>query len=163
LVIDRARVAVSEIELEGGSEDDELEAEMGGAVIDLELGGKPTTVTVGEVETGTYHTLGLELTVVDLGGKPASILVEGTYDGAAFAFRSGWAPEAEFPLKPNVVVPAKGTATAGVTLDVASWFSEPDGSVINPSDPASQSRIEGRVIASISAAAQIEVGPEGND
>ena len=71
LVIDRARIAVSEIELEGGSEDDELEAEMGGAVIDIELGGKPTTITVGEVEAGTYHTLGLEFTQANFEGHTA--------------------------------------------------------------------------------------------
>jgi len=162
LVIDRARIAVSEIELEGGSEDDELEAEMGGAVIDIELGGKPTTITVGEVEAGTYHTLGLEFTQANFEGHTASIVVAGTYDGAPFVFRSGWSPEAEFPLSPNVVVPAKGTGTAAVTLDVAAWFAEPDGSVLNPTDPASTTRIEGRLTASISAAAQIETGSEAD-
>jgi len=162
LVIDRARIAVSEIELEGGSEDDELEAEMGSAIIDLTVDGTPTTVTVGEVEAGTYHTLGLEFTTRELEGASSSLLVEGTYEGAPFAFRSSWTPEAEFPLSPEVTVPPDGEATAGVVFDVASWFTESDGSVSNPNDPAARGRIEGRLVESISAAAEIEEA-EGQD
>lgn len=160
LVIAGARIAVSEIELEGGGEGDELEAEMGSAVIDLKIDGTPTTVAVGEVDAGTYHTLGLEFTRRDLDGASSSLVVSGTYEGEPFVFRSSWAPEAEFPLSPDVTVPAGGEATAGVIFDVASWFTEADGSVANPADSAYQARIEQRLVDSISAAAEIEVGED---
>jgi hypothetical protein len=160
LVISRARISVSEIELEGGEEEDELEAEMGPAVIDLNLDGAPTQVAVADVEAGRYHTLGLEFATRTWDGQKASILVDGSYEGTPFAFRSAWTPEAEFPLSPEVAVPANGEATAGVTFDVASWFSRADGTVIDPTDAASQEAIEGRVMASISAAAAIESGED---
>jgi hypothetical protein len=162
LIISRARVAVSEIELEGGS-DDEREAEMGAAIIDLNLDGAPTSVAVADVEAGTYHTLGLELVSRDISGQTASIFIEGTVDGAAFTFSSTWAPEAEFPLEPEVDVPANGEATAGVVFDVASWFSNADGSVIDPNEAGAREQIESRIIGSISAAASIESSGDGDD
>ena len=133
LVLQRARIAVSEIELEGGS-DDEREADLGSAVMDLELNGTPTVVAADSVEAGSYHTIGLELTTRDFGGAPASIIIEGTSMGTAFTYRSTWRPELEFRLDPQVVVPANGEATVGVSFDVGAWFTAADGSAINPAD-----------------------------
>jgi hypothetical protein len=155
LVVSRARVAVSEIEFEGGDEDDEREAELGAAVIDLDLDGSLTRVTANSVEAGSYHTLGLELAA---GGSGASILVDGTYDGTSFGFRSALRPELEFPLRPEVNVPANGEAAVGVMFDVAAWFTSPDGSALNPTDGANQSPIESKILASMAAHAASEQG-----
>jgi hypothetical protein len=155
LTVSRARVAVSEIEFEGGDEDDEREAELGAAVIDLDLDGSLTRVTANSVEAGSYHTLGLELAA---GGLGASILVDGTYDGNAFTFRSALNPELEFPLRPEVAVPANGEAAVGVMFDVAAWFTAGDGSAVNPTDGANQSAIESKILASMAAHAAIEQG-----
>lgn len=176
LVITRARIAVSEIELEGGSEEDEREAAMGASVVDLELGGAPTRVRVGEAEAGAYHTLGVELHVADgalmflagsrsddladlARGEPASILVEGTLQGQSFEFRSRLTPEAEFPLEPPVDVPAGGSASVAIVFDVASWFMNADGSVLDPRLPENHTAIDGKILASIAARAVIE-GPD---
>jgi hypothetical protein len=176
LVLTRARLAVSEIELEGGSEDEEREAEMGAAVIDIELGGAPTNVRVEEVEAGAYHTLGIELHVADFDlmlavgprggefldfarGEPASILVDGSYQGEQFELRSKLSPEAEFWLRPEVNVPANGEATVAIVFDVASWFENADGSVIDPRNRENQAAIDGKIMASIAARATIE-GPD---
>jgi hypothetical protein len=149
---------------------------MGVAVIDLALDGSATNVRVDEVEAGSYHTLGLELHVADAtlfalaGGRaaqlldfgrgdPASILVSGTHDDQPFEFRSGLSPEAEFWLRPEVEGPPEGEATVAVVFDVAAWFTSADGSVLDPRDRANQAPIEGKIMASIAARAQIE-GPD---
>ena len=150
LVIEKAQVSVSEIEFEGGDED-EREAELGSAVIELALDGGPTTVAADSVEAGSYHTLGLELRS---GGR--SILVEGTYDGSGFSFTSGLNPELEFPLRPEVVVPADGEASVRVTFDLAAWFTTDSGDVLDPRDSASNGAIESRILASMAAHAEIE-------
>jgi hypothetical protein len=95
----------------------------------------------------------------DFGGAaPASILVDGSYDGNAFTFRSAFSPELEFPLRPEVNVPAEGEAAVGVLFDVAAWFTNSDGSVLNPTDGANQAMIESKIFASMAAHAAIELG-----
>jgi hypothetical protein len=149
LVIERASVAVSEIEFEGGEEEDELEAEVGGGTIDLALDGSKTKVTADSVESGTYHTLGMEL-------RSGGIVVDGTYAENAFTYRSNVNPELEFRLDPPVEVPAGGDAAVGVEFDVASWFVAADGSVLDPSDEANRDAIEASIRASMAAHAEIE-------
>lgn len=151
LVVSSARIKVSEIEFEGGDEDDEREAELGGATIDLALDGTPTAVAGNSVEAGSYHTVGLELRA-----GSDTIVVEGAFDGRAFTFSSGLNPELEFPLNPEVDVPADGEARVGVTFDVADWFTASDGSVLDPSDGANRGAIETNIMASMAAHAEVE-------
>lgn len=150
LVVESARISVSEIELEGGDEDDELEATVGGAVIDLTLDGSPTNVEAGTVEAGRYHTVGLELE------SAGSVVVRGTYDGRPFTFTSDLRAEIEFPIEPAVQVPADGEATVGIAFDVAAWFAGTDGAVVDPTDPASRERIEANLLAAMAAAGEVE-------
>ena len=149
--IERAQIGVSEIELEGGA-DDEREASMGDGVIDVVLGGNPTTVAVDSVEAGSYHTLGIEL---------KTITVEGTHAGAPFTFTSNIEPEVEFGLDPEVDVPAKGSASAGVSFDVPAWFRDADGNALDPNDAANQAAIESSILRSMAVNAVIE--DETND
>lgn len=156
LVIERASVAVSEIEFEGGEEEDELEAEVGGGTIDLALDGAKTKVAADSVESGTYHTLGMEL-------RSGGVVVAGTYAGTAFTYRSSVSPELEFSLDPPVEVPAGGDAAVGVEFDVASWFVAPGGSVLDPTDEANRDAIETNIRASMAAHAEIEDDDDGPD
>lgn len=149
IVVHNARLSVTEIELEGG-EDEEREAELGAADIDLALDGTVTQIAVGSVEAGTYHTLGLELR----GGD--SVLIEGTFDGRPFTFRSGLDPEVEFWLSPEVNVPPDGEASVGVLFDVAAWLVDGQGNAIDPGDPANQGPIEQNILASMAARAELE-------
>lgn len=154
LIIERASVSVSEIEFEGGEEEsDELEAEVGGGTIDLALDGSKTKVAANSVESGTYHTLGLEL-------RRGGITVEGTYAGNSFTYVSQVAPELEFPLEPAVEVPAGGDASVGVEFDVASWFTAADGAILDPTDEANRPTIEANIRASMAAHAEIEEGDD---
>ncbi|HEX6765920.1 MAG TPA: hypothetical protein VF103_10595 [Polyangiaceae bacterium] len=155
LVIESARVAVSQIEFEGGDEEsDELEAEVGGGTIDLALDGSKTEVAANSVDSGVYHTLGMEL-------RSHAITVEGTYGGTSFTYLSDVSPELEFALKPPVEVPAGGEASVGVEFDVGAWFVAPDGSVLDPTDEANRPTIEGNIMASMAAHAEVEDGDDG--
>lgn len=171
LVVERARIALSEIEFEGGS-GDEREAELGAAVIDLALDGSPTEVAASAVAAGSYHTIGLELQAGnasgsefdDFGGDdPASILVDGTYGGAAFTYRSSVVPELEFPIEPEVDVQADSEAAVGVTFDVAAWFLAADGAVLDPTDVASRATIEANILESFAAHAELEFEDDGEE
>jgi hypothetical protein len=165
LVVERARISVSELEFEGGDESDELESELGAGVIDLALDGTPTSVAAESVEAGAYHTFGMELrkgAPGDFAGTdPASIIVDGTYSGQAFSYRSAIEPELEFPIAVNV--PEGGEARAAVPFDVAAWFVGKDGIVLDPADPAAHATIERRIVDSLRENAALEVEGEDDD
>jgi hypothetical protein len=155
LVVERASISVSEIEFEGGEEEsDELEASVGGGTIDLALDGSKTQVAANSVESGVYHTLGMEL-------RSRAITVDGTYGENSFTYVSDVSPELEFALSPAVEVPAGGEASVGVEFDVASWFVA-DGSVLDPTDEANRPAIEENILASMAAHAEVE-GDDGPD
>jgi len=156
LVVERASVSVSELELEGAEEDsDELEASVGGGTIELALDGSKTKVAANSVESGVYHTLGMEL-------RSRAIAVEGTYGENSFTYVSDVSPELEFAISPAVEVPAGGEASVGVEFDVASWFVAADGSVLDPTDEANRPAIEENILASMAAHAEVE-GDDGPD
>jgi hypothetical protein len=150
--VQRARIAVSEIEIEGGTEKEEREASMGDGVIEVALGGDPTTVAVDSVEAGPYHTLGIEI---------KHITVDGTKDGKPFKFESNLKKEIEFRIEPEVDVPAKGTATVGLKFRVSEWFTDASGKILDPSDAGNQGAIESAILASMAADGEIE--DEGNE
>jgi hypothetical protein len=162
LIVERVRIAVSEVELEGEEEDGE-EFEMGERVVEVALDGAPTEVVAQAVPEGSYQELGMELMVGgfdELGGdEPASILVEGTYDGAPFTYRSTVAPELEFNLGKAAEVRQGGEARIAVTFDVAAWFLSGD-TALNPTDPVNRQTIESNILSSMAAHAEVELGDD---
>jgi len=170
LVVDRARMMLGEIEIEGRTETSEFEA--GPDVLELGLDGEPTSVAISEVPAGKYQELGFEMRrgahddvaeSADFGGDdPASIIVDGAFEGESFSFRSEYAAELEFDLG-NLRVRDGETATVTVTFDVAAWFFGPDGEIVDPSDPANQKLIDGNIRDSVAAYAEEEEGEEDDD
>jgi hypothetical protein len=65
----------------------------------------------------------------NLAGK--SVRVEGTYKGTPFVFTSAVRAELEMEFSPPLVIDAT-TQNATVTLDVAKWFLDSSGAVIDP-------------------------------
>jgi hypothetical protein len=163
LVVDRARMMLGEIEIEGRTEASEFEA--GPEVLELGLDGEATSVAISEVPAGKYQELGFEMLhgahddvadSDDFGGEsPASIIVDGALDGDSFSFRSEYAAELEFDLG-NLRVRDGETATVTVTFDVAAWFFDPDGNIVDPSAPGSQNVIDGNIRDSVAAYAEEE-------
>lgn len=164
LVVQRARLSVEEIEFEGGAKD-QHETSIGKSIVELALDGGSTSVQAETVDAGTYHTVGLEPLVGGGSGarfadfketSPASLILEGTFDGAAFEFRSTFAKELEFPLTPELVVPAGGQATAVVSFDIAAWLTGSDGTPLDPSSAANQATIEANIASSLAVVSESE-------
>lgn len=164
LVIERVRIAVSEVELEGKDEGD-AEFEMGARIVGVALDGSPTEVAVESVPEGSYETLGLELTrnSGDFGTPAASILVEGSWEGSAFEYRSDVAPELEFHLDAPAVVKDGGDARISITFDVAAWFLDASGAALDPTDAANRDTIESSIRSSMAAHAEVEDGEDDDD
>lgn len=143
LTISLARVSFAEVEVEGGTAEDDRDGDVKDVALELGFEGAAVGIVVPEVEVGTYHTLGLEL---------SGILIEGTVRGNAFSFTNTLAPEIKLALEPEIDVPASGSAEISISIDVASWFVAEDSSLLDPSSVDHRSAIEARIIASLMAA-----------
>lgn len=171
LTINHAQVVLSRIELSpsgscatAGEKDDCDELQAGPAVVDLPVDGTTKVVLDGTVPPGKYTALHAKLDAVkadeDETGvsaflvahpdwKGISVKVTGVFTDAKsqthdFTFASEADAEIEAAFQPAITV-AAGTSNITVSVDVASWFKDKTGAVIDPTDPANAHTIDHNV------------------
>jgi len=145
-----------------GKDDGECEIESGPFLVDLAgdaLAAGVHPVTGIDVPSGTYEELRFDVHVIDatqagqdagllaMAGAGASIVVNGTVDGAAFEFES--AVSVSQKREGTIVVDPETGANVTLDLDPSGWFKATDGSRLSPSDPAARAAIEARIRASM--------------
>lgn len=145
-----------------GHDDGECEIESGPFLVDLAgdaLASGVHPVTGIDVPPGTYEELRFDVHVIDaakagtdagllaMAEAGASILVNGTVDGAAFEFKS--AVSVSQKREGDIVVDPVTGANVTLDLDPSGWFKATDGSRLSPTDPAARSAIEARIRASL--------------
>ena len=152
LVITRAQLVLRELELKlsttstcatGTVEDSCEEIELGPMLIDLPVTDAVMTPITTQVPAGTYREI--EFDIRRPGTDPAdvafvatnpnfnnvSIRVEGTYNGTPFVFTSELDQEVEIDFNPPVVI-TDGNNNATIAVDIRSWFTNTDGTLISP-------------------------------
>ena len=130
----------------GSGKDGCGEMKIGPTTIDLPLDGSMVTVPADAIPPGTFQELELRL---------AFIRLQGTFDGKAFDVTVSTPVRGDIQLTTPVVVTA-GTATSiTVTVPIATWFTNTDGSLLDPSKlnttPSLMSQFVGRVATSFHA------------
>lgn len=168
LVIEQARILLSELEIEGRTESSEVE--IGATALELGLDGSSTEIAFEDVMAGTYEEMSLELArggqisgdVADGFGDQDSIVVDGSYGGTPFTYRSGYAPELEFALD-GLRVRDGEVATITVTFDVGGWFVDGSGQILDPSDAGNRDTIEANIRDSVAAQVEEEDDDEEDD
>jgi hypothetical protein len=130
----------------GGAGDDCGEMKIGPTTIDLPLDGSVVAVPADAIPAGTFQVLELRL---------AFIRLQGTFDGKAFDVTLSTPVRGDIQFTTPVVVTA-GTATSiTVTVPVATWFTNADGSLLDPSTlnstPSLMSQFVGRIATSFHA------------
>jgi hypothetical protein len=130
----------------GGGNDDCGEMKIGPTTIDLPLDGSVIAVPADAIPAGTFQELELRL---------AFIRLQGTFDGKAFDVTLSTPVRGDIQFTTPVVVTA-GTATSiTVTVPVATWFTNTDGSLLDPSKlnstPSLMSQFLGRIATSFHA------------
>ncbi len=166
LLIDRVLMAVDAVELEGRGDAHEFESDE--QLIEISLGEQAAVLSIPEVPIGAYTSLELELMRADGGdfpelgdGAPASIRVSGTYSGEAFDYRSTATPELELDLDARVL-PGQ-SVQVGLSVDVASWFIDADGTILDPLDTASLDTIEANILSSLADIGEIDDDDDDED
>lgn len=155
LVITKAEVVLREIELKRVEvvdcdvipEPDACEKfEVGPVLINLPVDGTTSTEITIEIDPGSYTEVAFDIHKVsnddpedaafraahpDLLGT--SIRVQGTFNGVAFTYVTDLNEEQEFDLVPPLVID-ENTASTNLTivLDLATWFVDVQGNLIDP-------------------------------
>lgn len=166
IAIDRIRIAVKELELTpvgAASTDDshKLEIEKGPYLLDLSgaaLDGSVVQLLASEIPSGDYHEVEFKISPVgddtsdasfdDLKKANASVIVDGTIDGAAFSFSTGLIAEQEYE---GALTVASGANNITLNIDASKWFVDATGARLDPTSAAAKSAIEANIRASLAA------------
>ena len=156
-------VAVSRSSSSSSSSDDDCgELETGPFLVDLGVDGSLTAPIDVSIPAGSYSKLELKLRPVsassssDAGFRAAhpelagaSVIVDGTFRGQAFTYRTSLEAEHELYFQPPLVV--SGGTRVTVSIDVGRWFRTSAGAIIDPSTAAPGGPFAGIVAANIAA------------
>lgn len=130
----------------GGSSDDCEEFSVGPVLLEVPVDGTVDQVlSIDDVRPGIYDEVEFEIhkpdddTAADLAFidqhpefRRTSVRVEGTFDGTPFVYLSDLNEEREVRLSPPLDLRDGGGTTVTLTLDVAAWFRDPGGRLVDP-------------------------------
>lgn len=130
-------------------------AEIGPIVVELTAdeikNGAHREYSLGTLPGGTYGGAEIEINplaagttsddaaLTDFLAQGASLLIDGTYNGAAFTFAGHFA--AEQGTDGDVTVDAAAPLSLALTVDPSTWFLDAAGAVIDPTNTANQSTL----------------------
>jgi hypothetical protein len=134
-------------------------------VVDLPVASDPLNSQAITVEPGTYEALEFDVVVATAAVNPtlaaagASVRVRGSFDGQALDGAT-FAPTGEVQLEVENPIELEQGFSSGMTLtvDVASWFQEQDGTLIDPNVAAQDSALSAEVAQRILASFSIRAG-----
>lgn len=176
LVLDRVRILVATAKI--GYINEQAtgpSAEVGPYVIDLTAdeiaNGAHREISLGALETGTYGGAEIEIEPLDADDSPsgdefadfvstgASVLVDGTYNGATFQFAGHFL--AEQGTDGDVQIDAATPVALAFTVDASTWFKDAAGAVVDPSDSAQHDALAVAVCKTLDTQVQSGGGGKG--
>jgi len=162
IVLTRLRMVIRKVELRNPATSDMSEVASGPYLLDLgsaELdSGSVSKLLDASFTPGTYDEVRLELHKPDTGEtgvnadlsgmvtEQASIIADGTIDGAAFSFKTAVNAEERF----EGLLELKDGSNLTFNVDAASWFTS-GGARLDPRNEANRSQIENNIQGSFRA------------
>lgn len=161
ITLSRVRIVIKKVELQKADNAEMDEVASGPYLLDLSgatLDGAVGKVLDASFTPGTYSEMEFEVHKAESGetaanadlkdmiDAQASILVDGTIDGAAFTFKTAVTAEQKF--EGSLVLAAGSNLTLNV--DAGSWFTA-NGARLDPRDEANRSQIENNIQNSFKA------------
>lgn len=143
------------------------EFELSNQIFDLPLDGNKVSVSTGQIPTGTYRQVEVEIGPAEEGSDIQdttlvegnadslrySMAIHGTAGGNEFTFKTHKEFEVEIPLNPAVeVTDTTQSANIDLTVDPSDWFKDPEtGDYLDPNDPDNHNVIESNIAHSFKA------------
>ncbi len=143
---------------------DENDIVLGPLLVDLSgaaLAGGFDQIFGGTIPAGTYEELefvigpitaakaGSDPGLAEMAARNASIIVEGTVDGAPFTFVSSFTTE--FDVEGHIVVSSDKTSNVTLSMNLKHWFGGTGAARCNPADPTQKANIERLLRAAVHA------------
>lgn len=174
LIITRVQLVLGEIELKSSltttcaserADDSCEELSLGPVLVDLPLtpGATASSIAVA-IPAGSYREMEFELDAVSSGEPRAaeflaanpgfgglSVRVQGTYRGQPFVYTSRVDAEMELEFATPMVVSSTGGANVTVQVDVARWFRNGSGALLDPTSSANAGTIDENIKLSFDA------------
>jgi hypothetical protein len=154
LVMDQVEIVFRRIELtsiESGSCDSVsgsgscLEFRTDPMVVDVPLGGGPLVSVSADIPAGTYRRIEFSIHKLDdddprhadlAAQRPdlldRSVLVRGSFNGTPFTYESDLNEDQRVEVSPPLVVTGDTPANLTVRIDIAKWFVDESGSLVDP-------------------------------
>lgn len=172
LEITRVRVLVNVAKV-GYHGDSTGEASVGPYVVELTgdeiVTGASRSFSLGELESGTYGGAEIEVDVLsadadtssdaslaDFASTKASVLIDGTYNGAAFQFAGHFL--AEQGTDGDVTIDTTAGFDLPMTVDPQTWFLDASGVVLDPTAAENHQAIALAICKSLDTQPQLEEG-----
>jgi len=161
--VSRVRLVIRKVELEkaGTTEMDEIAS--GPYLLDLNKAalesGSVSQLLEADVAPGDYSEIKLELhkpdsteqganaSLSDMQAKQASVIVDGTIDGAAFQWVSAVTAEQKY----EGTITVKDGSNLTFAVDPSTWFTGAGGARLDPTNEQNRSQIENNVQSSLKA------------
>ncbi len=122
--------------------DDCDEMKVGPTTIDLPLDGSVVTVPADALPAGTFQQLELRLAFVRL---------QGTFDGTPFDVTVSAPVRGEIEFSTPIVVTAGTQTSITVMVTITTWLTNPDGSLLDPSQLNANATLRNQFISRIAA------------
>lgn len=161
--LERARVSLRRLRVESAARGEDHSLASGPILIDAaggDLAGAVQKLLSADVPAGSYRKLKLDVHrpgagdaigvpgLADLAKQGASVILDGTIDGAKFSFASSL--EAELEIETAFTV-GDGASNLTLAIDTSKWFAAADGSRLDPRDASARLAIESNIRASLKA------------
>jgi hypothetical protein len=135
-----------EVEHDAAAEDDCAELRIGPTLVTLPVDGTTKVILDALVPAGTYSGVDAQLDSV----KVTGVYTDATNQMHSFTFTAGIDASLEASFQPPVTV-GSGTSNVTVDVDIASWFKDASGAVVDPTNPASAATITANIRRSVHA------------
>lgn len=165
--ITEAKMLISEIEFESAVDEDSLDFETGPLILNLDLAGGLTEISVTDVKPGVYNEIEFEIhkpedneipsdpdfRIGDGGNERFSIIIKGAVDNEPFLFRSTENFEIELEFDTNFIISDDADGMFDITLSatIDTWFIDGNGVALNPGNINDWDEIENAIARSFDA------------
>ena len=130
----------------GGNHEGCGELKVGPTTLDIGVNGNAASIPTNSIPAGSYRELELRLSQVE---------IQGTFDATAFDVTVPFVTRAEIEFDPPLVVSDTSPANVTVNLPLATWFTNPDGSLVDPNqlktNPTLLAQVKARILQSLRA------------
>jgi len=156
----RVRLLLRTIQLHSDDDDRYADFRTAPTVVELNMDGFATEVEVADIPQGTYEKVSFRIhkpeddgalpvgaedfRVGASGNERFSMIIEGTYDGTPFVYRSSKSMQQRVDLDPDLVVEDAfaGPLNVALQVDVSRWFTDRDGNTLDPRNASERTASE---------------------